>query len=137
MFMIGYIALGLQPVQHEYNRGYALNLMVTTVLTIGGVIYCYVKNGGNSGYDFIQKSIVLGWVVAIRITLIFIPIALIISLSIEKKLGNTLGAFSWITIVRNIVLIAIFNQRLGRHLKDTSKQTTNHARDNIYQLSDQ
>ncbi len=91
---------------------------LSVVLAIGGVIYAYSQNGGAQGIDLIQKYVVIGWVVAVRCILIFIPC--VIALYI---IGETLGLINdettWFDTLIIFVFEAILYQRIGRHIADT------------------
>ena len=88
------------------------------LLTIAGILYCYRQNGGKTGYDFIQKSVVLGWVVGIRFSVIMIPV--VVGLEFLKTgIGQSMEQTSWVDVLGMAILLVIYFQRLGKHLKDT------------------
>jgi len=89
-------------------------------IAILGLLYCYKQNGGSSGHDFILKSIVLGWVVAVRCFLVFTLAFIAISFC-ATLFGK--GAFmpTWLDFLVVKAFQIIYFQRLGRHLRDTRK----------------
>jgi len=101
----------------------ALSASITTVIAILGTLYSYRKNGGVTGYDFIQKSIVLGWVVVFRCLWLFILGGGIIGYFTKTALDLPLESDSWVDIVLSSVFMAVYYQRLGRHIQDTNRLT--------------
>jgi ABC-type amino acid transport system permease subunit len=99
-----------------------LSASISTAIVILGIIYSYKKNGGRTGHDFMQKTIVLGWIVFFRL-LPFLVISVVVSVFIKKALGHPLGSKSWVNIVLSSAFMAIYYQRLGRHIKDTTRLT--------------
>lgn len=105
---------------------YHLTDFVLDALTIGlaiaGVLYSYSKNGANSGFDFIKKYVVLGWVVSVRCILFLIPLLVIYILGVSV-LGETesdTSCTTWADVaVFFFVEVAIY-QRIGRHIADTA-----------------
>jgi len=95
-----------------------LTAVTGTLLTIAGVIYSYVQNGGRTGYDFIQKSIVLGWVLSIRLIVLIIVFAVVFAF-LKSSFGH-LDESSWENLLCVVVIGVIYYQRLGKHLKDTN-----------------
>jgi len=92
---------------------------VAAAVTIIGTIYCYTKNGGKAGYDFIQKAIVLGWVVFFRCILPLLIFTMVIY-AVASLFGISAEPTSWINVLVVAILEAVYYQRLGRHLQDTS-----------------
>jgi len=90
----------------------------SVVFAIGGVLYAYQSNGGAEGFDLIQKYVILGWVVAIRCLLVFIPVV-----GVAYIAGEALDVVTDETGPYDVLLIAIFEMvlysRIGRHIRDT------------------
>lgn len=55
---------------YDANAYDSLNEYLNITVFIIGTCYAYAENGGQSGFDFIQKYIVIGWIVTWR----FIPV---------------------------------------------------------------
>lgn len=110
------------PTIGEFNVWDAINGVMSLLFAICGIYHVYSQNGGASGFDLIQKSVVLGWVVFIRCFLAFIPI-MIVFFEVGKILMG--GEFYENTNLLDVMLIAalyiIYFQRLGRHIQDTTK----------------
>lgn len=118
--MLGAVATTL-PTGQAPDVWRVLNCAVNVLLTIAGVLYCYRQNGGQAGYDFVQKSVVLGWVVAIRLIPFFLLCGLA-TLLLKKFFGHPQQEFSWVEIVFAPIVFGFIYERLGRHLRDTNKQ---------------
>jgi hypothetical protein len=104
-----------------------LSASAFSVATILGTIYSFKKNGGITGYDFIQKSIVLGWIIVFRCLWLFILAAVVIGYFAKIALGLPLGSSSWIDTVLSVVFMAAYYQRLGRHIQDTNRCIGEHG----------
>lgn len=97
-----------------------LSGLMGTLCIIGGTIYTYAKNGGRNGYDFIQKSIVLGWVVVIRVLAIMIPSLVVVGF-LKPLIGQPIDRSSWVEVLLVVGFTLLYFQRLGRHLADTNR----------------
>ncbi len=100
----------------------AVEAIVTVLITIAGVIYCYKQNGGQSGYDFIQKSVVLGWVVGIRLVLLFLLVSMALTV-LQKYLALPEEGKVWVDTVVGFLANGFYYERLGRHLRDTNNRS--------------
>jgi len=115
------------PQSDGYNFWDGVSGCLSVATAVGGVLYAYKKNGGRDGYDFIQKYVVLGWVVGVRFLIAFVPIALVLLL-----LGIHIGMTSChATHPYDVVMIflaeVIYVQRVGRHVGDTVKDVSEQA----------
>ncbi len=55
------VVLGFSvPMPGDFNAWDAIEGVMSLLFTICGIYHVYSQNGGVSGFDFIQKSIVLG-----------------------------------------------------------------------------
>lgn len=104
----------------DFNFWDAIEGVMSLLFTICGIYHVYSQNGGASGFDFIQKSVVLGWVVAIRCLLVFIP-----SMIVFYIFAGILGLVSEDKNLLDVLVMAafyiIYFQRLGEHIQDTTK----------------
>jgi hypothetical protein len=111
------------PLLDEMNGWDYLSGFLSVILSIAGVYYAYLQNGGAEGYDFIQKYIVLGWVVSVRVLLISIPIFFVAFLT-----GDFLGLVEDTSTAYDVIILAAFEvilyQRIGRHIRDTKTITS-------------
>ncbi len=117
-----------------FNKWDAVFGCIMFIVNLGGLLYCYSCNGGKTGYDFIQKSIVLGWVVVIRCFLVFILITIVFH--IIRRLAGLPSFFgSGTTSPLGVAIlnasVIVFYERLGRHLKDTNNKSANQASEAI------
>jgi hypothetical protein len=114
------IALSL-PATSEMNKWDIIQTISYVLVTLLGVFYVYRRNGGNDGYDIIQKIVVLGWVVAVRYFLVVIPLSVTIYLIVHyhAPTGDETTLFD---AVFYTVISAIYYERLGRHISDTNEK---------------
>lgn len=110
---------GTLPMTQEFNAWDWASCVLSLGTSIAGVLYAYAKNGKNTGFDFIQKFIVLGWVTTCRCLLAFIPLAVVVygTASFMNQTSEETGGL-------DVVLIFFFElliyQRIGRHIGDTT-----------------
>jgi len=111
-------ALYLVPTPNEFNMWDWIGGALSVSMAVGSVIYAYKQNGGRQGFDLIQKYTVMGWVVAVRCILAFIPIAFALYL-LGEALGVTSDSTGWFDVLIIAGFEAVFYQRVGRHIRDT------------------
>ncbi len=107
------------PAEHPFDLWDGLLAAVLIAVTVAGILYCFSRNRGPRGHDFIQKSIVLGWVVFVRL----VPAALVIGIGLylmKEALEHPFEATSWLDVIGWAVFEIIYYERLGRHLRDTA-----------------
>jgi hypothetical protein len=97
-----------------------VNNGVGLLIILGGTIFTFNKNGGKTGYDFIQKSIVLGWVITVRLAPLILC-ALIGVVLFKQSRGLPEEQTTWVDVVFVAVVMIIYYQRLGRHIQDTNR----------------
>jgi hypothetical protein len=111
-------AVYLFPTTDTFNHWDWIQGGLSVALALGGVIYSYFRNGGRDGYDLILKYVVIGWIVAVRCVLLFIPCAIALYF-----LGEVAGLISDETNWYDTLVFAGFEtilyQRIGRHIADT------------------
>lgn len=118
LFAASASAVYLFPNTEEPNRWDWIGGGLSVALAIAGVIYAYKQNGGAQGFDFIQKYVVITWVVAVRCILIFIPCAAALYLTGEM-LGLVTAQTNWFDTLIGFVFEVILYQRIGKHIADT------------------
>jgi len=118
LFVGLYLAVTCFPVYDNFNFWDAISGVISSILAVCGVIYAYKCNGGDDGYDLIQKYIVLGWVVAFRCLLGFMPLAIIAYLigGFFNVVGDVTGWFD-VCVVSAFELFLYF--KIGSHIRDT------------------
>jgi hypothetical protein len=121
--------VGAFPMFEGFNELDFVSGVLSVVFAILGVLYAYRCNGGREGFDLIQKYVVLGWVVAVRCLLAFIPLMIVAYIG-----GEVLGVITDETGLFDIALIAVFEiviyQRIGRHIRDTQMESEQGAAGN-------
>jgi hypothetical protein len=115
------IALSV-PASSEMNKWDIIETILYVIVTIIGVFYVYRRNGGNAGYDIVQKFVVLGWVVAVRYCLAALPVGGVIYFTAYYH-GVSGDKTTLFDAVFFTVLSAIYYERLGRHISDTNEKT--------------
>lgn len=117
---IGLTALvGAFPMTDGFNQWDLASGVLSVIVAVSGVLYSYKCNGGREGYDLIHKYVVIGWIVAIRCTLLVIPLFAItlIAGEILGLISEDSGLFDFSAVFITEVVIY---QRIGRHIRDTA-----------------
>jgi hypothetical protein len=100
-----------------------LGLVWSIALAVFGTIYIYRQNGGASGQHFLQRYLVIGWVVAIRwLVVLILPIGGLVILDMEV-LGNVTGETTWYIFLFFALLEAVLYWRTGYHVRDLAQRT--------------
>lgn len=102
---------------NSFNSLDAFSWVLCVLITIRGIYYVYSQNGGASGFDFVQKYYVLGWVVYVRCFLAFIPIMIIQYVS-----AGSYGFYStnWFDVLADAAFGIVLFWRTGVHIRDTA-----------------
>ena len=110
------------PTTGDFNVWNAIDGVMSLLFTICGIYHVYSQNGGASGFDFIQKVVVLGWVVTVRCLLVFIPSMIVIYVFVGILMGGEISEnTNLLDVMLNAAFYIIYFQRLGEHIKDTTK----------------
>ena len=100
---------------------YTLSVL-SLLINIGGTIYAYKLNGGPNGKDFASKFFGIGFVVAVRLFVYFIPVMVIMGLYWIDEFGTD-KAIS--TTFFEVVVFAVWNilfyLRMAKHIENTAK----------------
>jgi len=123
LFLVSSISFAAFPMNKPMNEWGILSGIAEVVLTIIGTIFCYARNGGHAGHDFIQKAVVLGWIVAFRVCLAWIPIFVVAGIVKDSVYGDA-HTPAWYDFVLLVVFLVLYFQRLGKHLADINDLQT-------------
>lgn len=116
-FVLEVIATSL-PTVADPNRWDIFGSILTIGATVWGVLYGYRCNGKESGYDFIHKFVVLGWVVGIRLALFVLPLTAAVYF-VAVSYGLVEDASTPFDALYFSAISLLFYQRIGRHIADT------------------
>ena len=116
--------LGAFNIMTPFNTWDSISALLSVSICLGGIIYAYDQNGGASGFDFIQKFIVLSWVVAIRLLLIVVPLGFVIYVIGDLQGIVSLDETNLFDVVIQATIEICFFQRVSRHIRDTVASTT-------------
>ena len=93
---------------------------ITFAVTVLGLLYLYIKNGGGAGKQFLRRyfplSVTVGWkfVGAMFVTLWLIPVALV---------GQSTDILGWSSTVGLAVVNIVMFWRIGFHLGSLAHET--------------
>lgn len=123
-YFIGSSILGLLPAGGIENIWDFSALVVTIVLTIMGLRWAYKANGGAKGFDIIQKTVVLFWILGFRVLLFcIIPLACFaIGISIAMPEETTPEKTGIAEVIVFAIIQIIIWKRLAKHISDTVKK---------------
>lgn len=116
-------SLGMIPFL-ENNIWDIISGITSGVVTVLGLIYLYVRNGGSSGVNFLQKYLALGWVMGIRFfVLIVCPVVIIYFSIIGVYVGAIPEETTWHDIITMNLMYLVYFYLLGIHMKDIRKSS--------------
>ncbi len=103
--------------------------VINSVILIIGTIYCYMKNGGDSGKNFLSRHFSITFVVSIRFFIVLCVLSFIffflISLRFESLINFESKGFSYSFKTIFYSTILIYYYRIGKHIKDVAQLTEN------------
>lgn len=106
-----------------WNDFDTLSMCLSVIFVIGGTCYVYQQNGGKEGFDFIQKYVVLGWIVGFRFFLVGLVLLTLAFLVFIVALDDGSAPEPIHTGASDVLIVTIIEliyfQRLGRHIQDT------------------
>ena len=121
MFFVLEVIVTSLPIVTDPNRWDILGSILTLAATVWGVLYGYRCNGKETGYDLIQKYVVLGWVVGIRFLLVVLPLSAVVYF-LAASYGLAEDASTPVDALYSGAISLLLYQRIGRHIADTRGQ---------------
>jgi hypothetical protein len=94
--------------------------ILSGMLFVAGVLYCYARNGGVRGRDFLSRFIALSWVVSLRFLLIVTP-AVILVLFVLGTDPSELRA-SPVTSIASVLIAIIYYYRVSVHVDEVASR---------------
>lgn len=109
----------------QFSIWHLLWWIISIIILFCGVFYAFKKNGGNEGIDFINKFVILSWIVSCRTFVVIVPILVLISFILHKsKIYSTNPNLAFVYISTTVLGICIY-QRVGYHIEKTKVKETN------------
>ena len=110
----------------DFGLQFYVNFFVAITGTIFGTWWLYKLNDKSGNNYFLQRYIMLDWVVTIRFFVIFaIPLIVLYELLSELGLGSLdTGATSWLDVVMNLVTYPTYFWYFGKHLTEVAQKAT-------------
>ncbi len=117
LLMLALMGLVPLPEEHVIHVPYVHQLF-TTALSLLGLIYAFDQNGGRAGSNFLQKAILLGWVLGLRLivclfAIMFVAAGVFVFMEVPTEPNPQ------VVLVVECVFLFVFYLWLGKHLKDT------------------
>jgi hypothetical protein len=109
-------------IPHEIQNVWdGLGAVWSVLLAVVGTIYIYRQNCGAGGQHFLQRYIVVGWVVGIRWLVFLIPAAFAFYATLAT-VGIDLESTHWYNFLFLAVAEAVTYWRIGHHVKDLAQR---------------
>lgn len=109
--------LVLFPISWEVNKWDIIGHLITIIISLYGIYYIYTKNGWRDSKHFLDRYIVLSWVVGIRwILVFFLPIFIVYLIIVQFTIwipDTTL----WQDITLYNLLYILFFYLLGQSME--------------------
>ena len=94
------------------------------LLAVVGIIYIYRQNGGADGQHFLQRYLVIGWVVLIRCCVAAIILIAVVFFSTGVAVGGDTEVTHWYDFLFFAAGAAGMCWRIGHHVRDLALRTT-------------
>ncbi len=88
-----------------------------------GTIYIYRQNGGAEGQHFLQRYFAVGWVITIRLLVVFFLVAVAFYGTLDA-IGAETESSHWYDFLFVAVLEAVYYWRIGHHVRDLARRAT-------------
>jgi len=109
--LLGLIPLPIPP---SFSRGIFIFYVINTFTLLCGILYCYRKNGGAKGKDFLSRFFSINFVMFIRFIPFLMISGLIIYSDITKSIISNYQKTMHLFIVYIVVLLVFY--RTGYHI---------------------
>jgi len=116
--LIGMIPIPKPP---YFSTGTFLYYVFGAIIFIFGTVYCYRRNGGQSGKDFLARFVSLSWVVAMRFLPSLILFGAIIAFGTFSQMAPTQQKV--VVIGVNYMFYIVYYWRIAHHISDLSVGT--------------
>ncbi|RXJ68806.1 hypothetical protein CS022_24015 [Veronia nyctiphanis] len=114
-----FVGLAMIP-PSEPNQFDLLSILILIPVSIIGLLYAYSSNGGDSGTDFLAKYFAIGWVVTVRLLVVFIPLAVVTNIvMVGSGFDISEGTTMWNVLI-TIVIEAFYFWRIAVHIGQTA-----------------
>jgi hypothetical protein len=104
------------------NRWDTIGAIWSIALAIGGTMLAYQRNGSAHGRDFLQRWLLIGWVVGVRC----IAASLIVIIPLYSVL-IAMDQFSEVTTWYEFLILAVielvYYERLAHHIGDVAQRS--------------
>ena len=110
------IALAMGVPDTKWNMWDGLVTLLGVTVTIAGLLYCFVANGGGAGQSFLPRVSAVMWVVTLRVLAGFLLIAIALY-AVQDALGDVSEVTTWLDAVMNGVVDVVLYWRISVHLK--------------------
>jgi len=95
------------------------------LITIGGLLVCFRRNGGNSGQQFLERYLSVGWVLGMRLSFLYLvvwfSIGSLVHFGVARPLvGRLIG-------VAGLSVNILFWYRMQHHIHEIASGEPNHT----------
>jgi len=99
-----------------------LGVAWSVALAVFGTIYIFFQNGGAEGRNLLQRYFAVGWVVALRMLVVVVPVlaaflATLLAIGVEMDVNTT-----WYDFLLFAIIESVFYLRFGHHVKDVAQR---------------
>jgi hypothetical protein len=94
-------------------------------LTIGGTIYCYLLNARGDNQEFIDRFVCIGWVVSVRVTVLFIAVFSLYMFTGYTVGGEAFEQFSeranFVDVSFTLLMCGLCYRLIGKHIRKVAR----------------
>ncbi len=96
------------------------NSWTTFLITICGLVYLYIKNGGSSGHQFLRRYFPLSVTVGLKFVVLMYLVLMLLPMALTGSSREVLG---WSTTIALAIINIIMFWRIGAHLNELRHET--------------
>jgi hypothetical protein len=122
VFVALFSAVAYSPLPPQ-NVWDSLGAVWSVLLAAVGTIYIYRQNGGAGGQYFLQRYFAVGWVVSIRLFVVFI-LATLAFYGTLTAMGADTESTHWYDFLFFAFMEAVIYWRIGHHVRDLARRST-------------
>lgn len=115
--------IDVAEVQSSVRRMFTIVLLdlFLALVVVAGLLFCYRRNGGAQGRDFMDRLLPLTWVCAIRVHVVWaLPILLAVSIVVTVFDSLDPPPDLWISAIASPIMVGLTLWRAGVHIRDVA-----------------
>jgi hypothetical protein len=124
-FLANWIVLTILSAVHvsTWNDWDTVEAVLSAVITIAAILFCYRANGGADGRSFLPRFMAIMWVMTVR-ALVAVLLLLIVVFIVADALGQVADETVWWEVLMTLGIQLVLYWRMAVHLKSVRESST-------------